>query len=79
MTYMVLSTEQVQLGQQIDLIKEGNVYVIHYTDGEHMVSIRDYNRDILVERYLKVVECFAKSWYSFDDRVKILKGEKFYD
>ena len=75
MIYTVLTCQDLTTGQVLDLEKKGNVYNINFMNNQTIINVEFKTIEEAKEKYLKIVECFINCYYTFEDRIKILRGE----
>lgn len=76
MNYTVAITENVQLGNFVSIDKTGNKYDVWY-HGEDVKAHRTFDSmDEAYAVYEKLAKTVVFGYYSDEDKVKILKGEK---
>ena len=72
MTYTLISTTDFQSGQIIDIIKDGSIYCIHFTDKETFYSCRLREKEKALNIYQEIINYFINGLYSFNQRVEII-------
>lgn len=75
MHYMIMSTQDVQSHQLIELSKSGNQFMIYFAhDRSEGVKARKYfdRLDDAIQVYAKFVDAFARGDYSAEDRASWL-------
>lgn len=76
MNYTILNCQDLATGQVLDIVKNGNIYNIEFTSNNNFITIGFKTIDEARDKYLKIVECFINGYYTFEQRVEILKGER---
>ena len=75
MNYTIISANDYQTGQIIDIVKNASIYNIEFTDKEQFIMISFKSKEEAIKQYLKIIKCFINGVYSFEDRIKIIKNE----
>ena len=76
MNYTILNCQDLASGQVLDMVKNGNIYNIEFTNGDKFLTISFEKLEEAKEKYLKIIECFINDYYTFEQRIEILKGER---
>ena len=75
MTYMIMSTQDVQNHQLVELGKSGNQFMVYFAhDRSGGIRARKYfdRLDDAIQVYMRFVEAFARGDYSAKDRASWL-------
>ena len=75
MNYTIMYSVDMASSQELSLNKKGNSYNVLLANANNGTSVTFTSIDKALEKYNKLVECFAKGLYSYEDRVKILIKE----
>lgn len=76
MNFTMLNCQDLATGQVLDIVKNGNIYNVEFTNGETFLTIGFKTIDEAKDKYLKIVDCFINGYYTFEQRVEILRGER---
>lgn len=73
MNYTMLTCQDLATGQVLDIVKNGSIYNVELTNSESFISIGFTTLDEAKQKYIKLVDCFVNGYYTFEQRVEILK------
>jgi len=76
MNYTMLTCQDLATGQVLDIVKNGSIYNVEFTNKETFITIGFKTIDEAKEKYLKIIDCFITGYYNFEQRVEILRGER---
>ena len=80
MTYNIISTEDYAGSQELELIKNGNKYIVQLYNRETKECVRILLENIeqAISIYKKFVDFMIRGHYSFEQRANILKKNGEY-
>ena len=76
MNYTIITTQDLQFEQFLDIVKNGNIYSVELTDKQEFVRVSFRTLKEAQEIYLKLVNYFINGLYSFEQRKSILLESK---
>ena len=79
MNFTILTSQDLATGQVLDITKSGNHYELNFTDKNIFYRFTSYDLKEIKEKYLKVVDCFINGYYTFEQRIEIIKGDLNYE
>lgn len=76
MNYTIITTQDLQTGQIIDIVKDGSTYNVDFTNKEKFVTRKVKTLEEAQEIYIKIVNYFINGFYSFEQRAKELEDKE---
>lgn len=76
MNFTIISTQDLQTGQIIDIVKDGNTYNIEFTNKEKFITKKVRTLKEAQEIYTKIVNYFLNGFYTFEQRAKELENKE---
>ena len=76
MNFTIISTQDLQTGQIIDIVKDGNTYNIEFTNKEKFITKKVRTLKEAQEIYTKIVNYFLNGFYTFEQRSKELENKE---
>lgn len=76
MNFTIISTQDLQTGQIIDIVKDGNTYNIEFTNKEKFITKKVRTLKEAQEIYTKIVNYFLNGFYTFEQRAKELESKE---
>lgn len=73
MNYIMLTCQDLATSQVLDIVKNGSTYNVEFTNSESFISIGFKTLNEAKQKYLKLVDCFINGYYTFEQRIEILK------
>lgn len=74
MNYTLLTAQDLQFNQVLDLVKDGNTYDVILTNKEKIFVTKYKSKKEAEEVYQKLIQCFIDGTYSFEQRAQFLKS-----
>ena len=74
MNYTILTAQDLQFDQVLDLVKDGNTYDVILTNKEKIFVTKYKSKKEAVKIYQKLIQCFIDGTYSFEQRAQFLKS-----
>lgn len=76
MNYTILYTKDIATEQVADITKDGSTYIVALAYCDNYISKRVKTINEAQNIYNNIINCFINGLYNFEDRKKILLGEK---
>ena len=75
MNYTILTAQDLQFDQVLDLVKDGNTYDVILTNKEKIFVTKYRSKKEAEEVFQKLIECFINGTYSFEQRAQFLSAK----
>ncbi len=76
MNYTIISTQDLQTGQIIDIVKDGSTYNVDFTNKEKFITKKVRTLEEAQRIYINIVNYFINGFYNFEQRAKELENKE---
>lgn len=79
MNFTIIYTEDLATGQKLSLDKDGNTYIVSFSENDKYISQRVKTINEAKYLYNTIINYFIHGVYTFEERTKILKKEDIHE